>query len=132
MMTRRRPFLLTLLVAGLYGCGRERFRVIRESKRFTVDCQRLGEYPSTVTKIVLRENTGRVVWEVVRESGSPQLHKIVVAVGVNSGVLEGVGTGVLKKLRPEGDFELMLGRVYEIEVVGEGGTIRAKEEFSFR
>lgn len=131
-MIRRNLIWKVLLTMGFCSCGGQRFLVIREPKQLTVDCQRLGEYPSTVTGIVLREKNGRVVWEVDRELGTPQLHKIVVNAGANSGALIGVSAGKLKKIYPIGDFELILDRVYEIEVRGDGGTICAKEEFSFR
>ena len=131
-MTRRKLVQQLLLTVGLCGCRGQRFRVIREPKQLTIDCQQLGEYPSTVTRIVIREKNGHVIWEVDRESGTPQLHKIIVNAGVNSGVLGGVSAGKLRTLRPVGGFELNLDRVYEIEVRGEGDTICAKAEFSFR
>jgi hypothetical protein len=132
MMTRRKYVWQVLLTVGLSGCRGQRFRVIKEPKKLTVDCQQLGEYPSTVTRIILREKNGRVVWDVDQASGTPQLHKIVVNAGVNSGELDGVSAGKFKNLQPVGGFELISDRVYEIEVRGDGGKVCAKEEFSFR
>ena len=121
--------LVGLLYLLLGACGGSQFKVAIEASRVTVDCQLLGEYPSSVRHILLSRRTGgEVVWEARAISGTPQVHRISVSIGKNAVEVPNVTAGRLESLVPrQGDFVLLPGVEYNLAIWGEDETRKAAE-----
>ena len=80
--------------------------------------QTLGEYQTTVTRIRLVDKAAdSVVWELKARSGTPQLNKIELKVGLNPSVLAGVSSGAYTVVTPIGpSFSLAPGREYRVDL----------------
>lgn len=110
------------------------FDVRVEKDAVTVDCRQLSEYPSTVTRVLLRDlGSGEVLWELRRVAGTPQVHEIRLTKGENPRDLASVSAGVISAVTPSGAlFRLGTERDYELTVWGETEAPKAKKRFRFR
>ena len=97
--------LLGLACSLLLACdgGLPELRAERKAHSITVHFETMGEYPTSVGRIVLKDvRSGRTVWEVRRSSGTLQLWKIHLQVGENPRQPEGVtGGGTFRVVVPQ-------------------------------
>ena len=118
------PRLLLIVALGFaIGC-RPSLRIDRHTDSVTVDLSRLGEYPSSVQRIVLAEAaTDQVLWEVQTAEGEPQIWKLTFVLGRNSSdVNDDVVGGRLKVKVPvdRSAFELFAHKEYKLTIWGAG------------
>jgi hypothetical protein len=107
-------------------------RLVRTGTEITVDVQTLGEYPTTVNRIRLSElSQSMVVWEVVRQRGTPQIHEFALKPDDHPALL-GAEHGDYRVIAPNGEVRFILrkGARYRIEVWG-GSTILTKSSVTF-
>ncbi len=125
----RNVSLLLFLLVAVSNCSGTKFTVFVEPSKVTVDCQRLGEYPSAINRILLSERFGgKVVWDAQAASGSPQVHFIIVRTGNNSRTLEGITAGTIEVRVPsQGDFTLLPGVEYNLAVWGKRSEKKAAD-----
>jgi hypothetical protein len=97
-----------------------------------VDVQTLGEYSTTITRVRLTDlNQSRVVWEIVTERGTPQIHDFALKLNDNSIMLD-AQYGDYRVLVPIGasHFALRKGVTYRIELWS-GKTVLTKTSGTF-
>jgi hypothetical protein len=107
-------------------------RLVRSSRDIVVDVQTLGEYPTTVNRIRLSDLQSTVVWEVVTQRGTPQIHDFALKLDDNPALLE-AQYGDYRVVTPNGAdrFVLRKGVRYRIEVWGGSTVLRACNKTSF-
>lgn len=112
-----------LLAVVMLGCSQSvPLRVVQSGNKVAIDVQTLGEYQTTVRRIrLLNKQSHQVVWELVAQTGTPQINVIDLQVGENPAVLTGVASGSYAVVSPSGatTFGLASGIEYEIEVWGD-------------
>jgi hypothetical protein len=123
-----RLFLVIALFSAV-GCGVSPPLSVHElNGRLVVDLRTLSDYPSTVTRVRLSENSsGRVVWEIQSASGTPQIWTIELSAGPNATNLPpNVQYGNYSVVAPlnADRFFLQSGIEYLIQVWGESAAKR--------
>lgn len=112
------------------GCAsKPPLKLVTAPGRVTVDVQTLGEYPTTVRRVRLADNTGRTIWEIRNKRGTPQIHQLGLALGENSVNLAAPDSGEYEVITPKGppDFQLKSGIDYTIQVWGDSDSGRFAE-----
>ena len=107
----RAVVLLGFLAALNLGCGAgiPSLRTEVDRDLVTVHFETLGEYPTGIGRIVLRDlESGRTVWEVRRSSGAPQLWKIELRLGENRTQQDPFGGGAFEVLVPQSASSFVL------------------------
>jgi hypothetical protein len=107
-------------------------RLVRSSRDIVVDVQTLGEYPTTVNRIRVSDlSQSTVVWEVVTQRGTPQIHDFALKLDNNPALLA-AQYGDYRVVAPNGAdrFVLRKGVRYRIELWG-GSTILTKSSATF-
>jgi hypothetical protein len=127
VMTFARVFLGTAVVAGVALAAiiwlrwdAPPFRVNRGVDQVIIDTQTLGEYATTVHEIRLIDlSNDAVVWQLLADSGTPQIHRITLTVGPNAAQIQ-TPTGGYRVAVPStgAQFVLRRGTPYRIEVWG--------------
>jgi len=114
--------LMSLLLVGVavyVRLDRPPITVRQQNAAVVIGAQTLGEYPTTISRIRLAEvSSGKVVFEVIRKDGTPQLTSFPLSAGDNSiDVIDPqygdyrVATpsaGKTFALRPKDDYELAM------------------------
>ena len=123
---------LTLVAAVVFlACGnRPPLRVTNDSKGVKVDVQTLGEYPTTIRKIVLTDKIlHRTIWELRATSPESQIADFRLVQGHNPLIPGDVTHGTFAAIVPSAGptFQLQEGRAYEIRVWGESSQPRVAE-----
>ncbi len=98
----------------------------------TIDVQTLGEYPTTILRAVLsEESTGRTVWEIRASAGTPQIHKLVFVVGLNNVQLAQPESGAYEVLIPLGEtqFRVEPDTEYQIAIWRDGESRPSRSTF---
>jgi hypothetical protein len=83
----------------------------------------LGEYPTTVLHIQIKDvSSGKIVFELVKEEGTPQIHNFSLSVGENPVNVADPEHGSYRVVAPAGGnkFVLRPGTNYRILVWGDG------------
>lgn len=96
-----------------------------------MNVETLGEYPTSISRIQLKDLEGDVVlWEVEASGGVPQIWGVHLSHGANSAILVG-HHGHYQTLIPRGSstFVLYKDREYQISVWGVDGTRSASARF---
>jgi hypothetical protein len=114
------------------GCGKPTVRVSRNTNSVNVDVATLGEYPTTISRIRLKDSADRVLWEVSANGGTPQIHEFSLKAGINSSSAPFSTAGKYAVLTPNSanSFELQRGPTYKLDLWGESGS-PASVEFEF-
>jgi hypothetical protein len=111
--------LLLIGVAVYVRLDRPFIAVRHQNAAVVIDVQTLGEYPTTISRIRLVEvSSGKVVFEVIRKTGTPQLTSFSLSAGDNSiDIIDPKywdykvatpSTGKTFALRPKDDYELAM------------------------
>jgi hypothetical protein len=125
----KRLYILVLLcslmvVVTAVGCfKRPAVRLETSGSSVIVHVETLGEYPTTVRHIRLKDaSSGRVVLEMLTESGTPQIYNFRLSVGENSLHLVDPEHGSYRVAEPSGKnaFFLQRGVHYQLMIWGEG------------
>lgn len=122
-----RVAILACLAFMVFGCdaGLPDLRIEQHEGSVTVHFETLGEYPTKVSRLLLKEaRSGRTVWELRRSDGIPELWKVIFRVGENTSCLESVtGGGSMQVVVPREDstFFLESGREYVLTVWSKSG-----------
>ncbi len=96
-------------------------RIHIENGAANVDVQTLGEYPTSVARVRLRDaRSGGTLWEIVHDGRIPQFRGFRLRAGDNAAALEDVEHGAYRVVAPSGGraFGLLAGAEYTIEVWG--------------
>jgi len=123
----RRILLLGLAALVLLSCdsGLPSLRVEHGADSVTVHLETLGEYPTSVGRLLLADmQSGQTIWEVRRSQGTPQLWKVAFQAGENPAEPPGVtGGGSFEVVTPQGasSFDLGPGGEYRLTVWSETG-----------
>jgi len=115
--------LLAIVVTIYLRLDRPYIGLQHQKNSVAIDVQTLGEYPTTVSHIRLTEvSSGKVVFEVVRDHGTPQLHTFTLAAGDNTTDLIDPQSGDYRIATPVTDkkFSLRFGEEYKLAIWGSG------------
>ena len=128
-------------ILTLVGCGvaKPPFSLRSENGVITVHVETLGEYPTSISRIVVSEaETGHIVWKVIPSGELFQIHSFPLRAGLNSATLKPFW-GAARTVVPQGrqSFLLKTGVLYQVRVCsGEGfkrcagGTVRLESRGS--
>jgi hypothetical protein len=125
---KRILILVCVLVplAVLAGCfKRPALRLESSASSVIVHVETLGEYPTTVRHIQLREDpSGKVIFELLTESGTPQIYSFRLSVGENSIRVVDPEHGSYRVVEPNGKntFSLRTGVHYRLRIWGNGSA----------
>lgn len=133
-------WLLPLVaIAALAGScfGRPPLAVRVAGQTVTLDIQTLGEYPTDVAHVQLRDaRTGNVLWEQVRDTDQAQTRTITLSIGTNDVERAAdVEHGSYRVIVPTDgrSFELQADVTYEIAIWGnDRGWSRIARKFVLR
>lgn len=123
--------LYSLIVIG--GCSPP-LKIEQHSGLIKFSAATLGEYPTPVSHIRLSDLVNdKVVWELIAETGSPQIWGFDLRLGENPPIIQNVIGGKYKILKPEskGPFTLRKDSNYKLEIWNESGFRSAAAEFRF-
>src|SRR6266540_2795055 len=130
-----RHAVLLVLLGALSACSRQpALRLTVSRDKAVVSVSTLGEYPTTILRAILTERqTGRIVWEIRAESGTPQIHDIVFSAGKNPVHLAEPDHGKYIVVAPPGavEFQIDRGRDYEVEIWKDMTSRPARASFRF-
>jgi hypothetical protein len=78
--------LLLALVASALGCDwlPSPFRVDPSAGGATLDVQTLGEYPTSISRIRISNDRGKVIWDARARGRAPQIRTVKLRCGSNS------------------------------------------------
>lgn len=123
-----RPALLIGLAALLlFACdgGLPSLRPEYAPNSVTIHLETLGEYPTSVGRLVLEDvRSGQTIWEIHRSDGTPQLWEVAFQAGENPSQPDGVtGGGSFEVLVPRDapGFFLEPSRKYRLTVWSKAG-----------
>lgn len=91
-----RPLLISLAALVFLACdlGLPRLHIEHGPGSATVHLESLGEYPTSVGRLLLTDvQSGQTIWDARRSAGTPQLWKISFQAGENSAQPVGVVGG---------------------------------------
>jgi hypothetical protein len=123
-----------IVLLCMLGCGRPPAKLVISGDTARVSVETLGEYPTTITRARLQDESNHtVVWEVETGSGTPQIHQVVLKGGLNSASGLDPETGSYKIVVPQGSetFELQSSRPYKLELWSEATGSPARVEITF-
>jgi hypothetical protein len=123
----KRTLILVCALIGLLaavGCfKRPTLRLENSGSSVIVHFETLGEYPTTVRRIRLRDaSSGKVIFELLTESGTPQIYSFRLSVGENSTHVADPEHGSYRVAEPRGKntFSLQPGVHYRLTIWGNG------------
>lgn len=112
---------LILAVTLFPGCiQRPPLRIVVSGETVTIDVQTLGEYQTTAMQIkLIHRMSGKTVWALKAQSGTPQIQTIQLKIGENPAILAS-SPGTYDVVTPMGSdtFSLEADTVYEISLWG--------------
>jgi hypothetical protein len=82
----------------------------------TLDVQTLGEYQTSISRIRVSDDGGKVIWEVKARGRAPQIHKINLRCGANTAHIPEFDEYELLFPRSSEAFVLKEKRRYSVEV----------------
>ena len=120
--------LLALLVAC--GLAMPPLRVHRVFQGVVLDVKTLGEYATSISHLRLREDNGKVVWDLKAGAPAPQIFEIHLQCGSNSVRIPEYDE--YKVLVPASSDKFLLhgGKRYIAEVWGVDKLMRAQSSFT--
>ena len=116
-------FAAAAVLAAAIGVAyyRPPLRVSHTPEGVRVDVQTLGEYPTSVERVRLRDvASGQVLWDLRAQGKGAQLSTFELCAGSNPAKLQDARWGQFDVAVPKRDaaFRLERGRRYELEVWG--------------
>lgn len=116
-----RETLVLLLLFLLVGCGRPPLRVRQEGDSVIIDVATLGEYPTTIKRLrILNQSNDAVIWEI-EAAGLAEIWSVELSLGPNPNqppeALHGEFFVVFPK---DADTFILEPGTYEIEAWGSG------------
>lgn len=127
--------LSSIMLGSLFGCtDKPPVKIQRSRDTVRVDLQTLGEYPTTISHVRLRNvRTGNTVWEIKTRSGTPQLHALTFKEGENPVALADPDSGTYTTLTPADSktFQLNPAESYELEIWKHDQSSPAQVSISF-
>ena len=122
-----------IFILCMLGCRNGPPRISTNGDTVKVDVATLGEYPTTIARIRLEDQSDHVLWEVVANDGSPQIHEITFKAGLNSSSAPDSVSGKYRVVIPKSDdtFELHRGRAYRLDLWSEQTGKPASVEVKF-
>jgi hypothetical protein len=114
---------LVVLVAAVGCFKRPAVKLENSGSSVIVHVETLGEYPTTVRHIRLKDATsGRVIFELLTESGTPQIYSFRLLVGENPTHVADPEHGTYRVAEPSGKntFSLQPGVRYRLTIWGNG------------
>ncbi|HEV7218682.1 MAG: hypothetical protein ACHP8A_15260 [Terriglobales bacterium] len=121
---KRTPILVYALVALLAAVGcfkRPTLRLENTGSFVIVHVETLGEYPTTVRRIRVKDSSsGKVIFELLAESGTPQIYNFRLSAGENSIHVANPEHGFYRVVEPSGKntFSLQSGVRYRLMIWG--------------
>lgn len=118
---------LMVLVTAVGCFKRPAVRLENSGSSVIVHVETLGEYPTTVRHIRLKDaSSGKVVLELLTESGTPQIYSFRLSVGENSTHVTDPEHGSYRVAEPSGknSFSLQPGVHYRLTIWGNGWPSR--------
>jgi hypothetical protein len=115
--------LLVLALTISLRSGRPYIKVTHDKSSVVIDVQTLGEYPTTVSHLRLKEvSSGNVVFELLPKDRVPQLTTFPLAVGNNSVDIVDAQFGTYGIAAPNigSTFFLRPGADYDLSIWGTG------------
>jgi len=117
----------------MLGCRKgPPIRISSNGDTVKVDVATLGEYPTTIARIRLEDQSDHILWEVDADGGSPQIHEITFKAGLNSSSAPDSTSGTYRVVIPKSadTFELQRGRAYRLdlwsELTGKPASVEVK------
>lgn len=127
--------VLVAVLSSLYlSCLKPPLTLEHRDDGLEVSVATLGEYPTSVSRIQVRDGEERkVVWELKTTKRAPQLWGFRLTSGDNPVEPEGVLNGDYEVIAPKHgkSFTLRPGRRYEVSVWNKQGTRRQAASFRF-
>jgi hypothetical protein len=123
---RKTAILIFALVAFVAAVGcfkRPAVKLQNNGSSVIVHVETLGEYPTTVRHIRLQDAlSGKVIFELMSESGTPQIYSFRLSVGENSTHIADPEHGTYRVTEPSGKntFSLQAGVRYRLTIWGNG------------
>jgi hypothetical protein len=114
---------LVALVAAVGCFKRPAVKLEPSGSSVIVHVETLGEYPTTVRHIRLKNaSSGNVIFELLTESGTPQIYSFRLSVGENSTHVADPEHGSYRVAEPSGKntFSLQSGVRYRLTIWGNG------------
>ncbi len=108
-------------------------RLERVGPAVIVHVETLGEYPTTVRHIQIRDaSSAKVVFEVLAQNGTPQIYSIRLSAGENSTHVADPEQGSYRVVAPTGTntFLLQQGVQYRLTIWG-SGLLSRESDFKF-
>lgn len=130
-----KSIVLVVLASVLLACdhGLPTLRTENNQDFVTVHLETLGEYPTTVSRLRLQETqSGDILWEVQRASGTTQLWNVRFREGMNPAGLDAVtGGGSLEVVVPANSehFFLEASKEYTLTIWGAAGDVSRSVNF---
>src|SRR5580704_1897708 len=127
---------MTIMLLCAQGCSsRPPVKVAMSGDTAKVSVETLGEYPTTITRARLRdESMHSVVWEVEANHGAPQIHWFVLKSGINSasGLQPIAGSYKIVTPQKSESFELLPNRPHQLDLWSQatGSSASVGIEFS--
>lgn len=122
---------------AVLGCevGLPPLQIETQRDSVTIHLETLGEYPTSVSRLVLTEvRSGDTLWEVRKApAGIPQLWRITFRAGSNPTEVTSIfGDGSLEVVEPKNaaSFELEAGREYQLRIWSESGRSSRTASFT--
>jgi len=117
-------FCALVVLTATGGCfKRPAVRLENSGSSVIVHIETLGEYPTTVRHIRLKDaSSGKVIFELLTESGTPQIYSFRLSVGENSTHVADPEHGSYRVAEPSGKdtFSLQPGVRYRLTIWGNG------------
>jgi hypothetical protein len=121
------------LLGILWGCLKPPLAVVKQEDGVEVSVETLGEYPTSISRIQLKDSDkGAVIWEVTARDRVPQLWGFHLSPGLNFAEPAALLHGQYEIVIPKGSSAFMLqkGRRYELSVWNEMGTRKESTDFT--
>lgn len=123
-----------LALVSMTGCfKRPAIRLDYTGASVVVHVETLGEYPTTIRHVMIEEiSSSKAVFDLLAESGSPQIYNFKLTAGENPTRLADPEHGSFRVNEPKGKdtFLLQKGTRYRLTIWGEG-WLPSKSEIQF-
>lgn len=117
-MNKKIAAMALLFLGVVYACGHPPVNVYCDGSSATVGLQTLGEYPTSVQRVVLSEvERGTVLWDISALSDGAQVWELKLEIGENVVIPQAFHGGFEANVPNEGDtFLIRQDKEYQIEI----------------
>jgi len=126
-----RAFLLALVACAL-ACdwSTPPLRIVPDAGGVILDVQTLGEYPTSISRIRIGDNSGTVIWDVRARDGAPQIWTVKLRCGSNNSVMVGEYHEYEVFAPKSPTFVLHTKETYIVEVWGPHSLLAARRSYT--